>query len=269
MLQAMLAVQLASAELQQQQAAAALDICIQHHLAAEDITRLWCSSRSLQQLCSARLSSAVLVRSVAAAAAGLEAAPAAAEDRSMVSLQWLLRQPELTAMTVNQCRQQLLGIRCVPSAAAEALVAAGLRMQITGQQLVEAAYSCVEGLDVWVAAFDSAAVPQQEWAADLPLGMRHMCCGRQVPQQVCVQLVFTNAAVAPVLCSSVYGSMVERLCSPVLPFQEGIITAVLMSARALVAALAALDHAHEAGLTQRKACATNGVVCCRYELHLV
>jgi hypothetical protein len=47
---AMVALQLPNAELLQQQAAAALDICIQHHLAAEDIARLWCSSRSLQQL---------------------------------------------------------------------------------------------------------------------------------------------------------------------------------------------------------------------------
>jgi hypothetical protein len=108
---------------------------------------------------------------------------------ALQSLQWLLRQPGITALTVNQCAQQLLAIRCAPLAAAQALVAAGLRMQITRQQLVQAAYSCVEGLEVWVAAFDSAGVPQREWAADLPLGMRHMCCGRQVPQQVSVQLV--------------------------------------------------------------------------------
>jgi hypothetical protein len=178
---AMVTLQLSSLELQQQ-AAATLDICIQHHLAAEDIARLWCSSRALQQLCSARLSSAVLVRSVeAAAAAAADAAGSAAADaagpaaeearNSMAALRWLLRQPGITALTVNQCAQQLLAIRCVPLAAAQALVAAGLRMQITGQQLVQAAYSCVEGLKVWVAAFDSAGLPQQEWAADLPSGM--------------------------------------------------------------------------------------------------
>jgi hypothetical protein len=93
----------------------------------------------------------------------------------VAALQWLLRQPGIAAMTVNQCAQQLLAIPSVPRAAAQALVAAGLRMQITGQHLVQAAYSCVEGLEVWVAAFDSAGVPQQEWAADLPLGMRHIC----------------------------------------------------------------------------------------------
>jgi hypothetical protein len=193
-LQQLGALQLSSAELEQQQAAAALDICIQHHLAAEGIARLWCSSRSLQQLCSPLLSSAVLVRSVEAAAAaaaviaGAAAPPAAEAHNSLAALQWLLRQPRITAATVSQCAQQLLAIPCVPLAAAQALVAAGLRMQITGQQLVQAAYSCVEGLEVWVAAFDSAGVPHQEWAADLPLGMLHMCCGRKVPQQVCVQL---------------------------------------------------------------------------------
>jgi hypothetical protein len=203
-LQQLGALQLSSEEQQQQQqqqAEAALDICITHHLAAEDIVRLWCSSRSLQQLCSARLNSAVLVRSVEAAAAaasaaaviaGAAAAPSAEERYSMVALQWLLRQPGMTLLMVNQCAQQLPAIPCVPLAAAHALVAAGLRMQITGQQLAQAAYSCVEGLEVWVAAFDSAGVPQQEWAADLPLGMVHMCCSGRVPKQVCVQLVFTS-----------------------------------------------------------------------------
>jgi hypothetical protein len=185
---ALVALQLPSAELRQQQAAAALDTCIQHHLAAEDIARLWCSSRSLQQLCIPLLSSAVLVRSVEAAAHSAAAAQAAGALNSVAALQWLLRQPGITALTVNQCARQLLAIPCVPLAAAQALVAAGLRMQITGQQLVPAAYSCVEGLEVWVAAFDSAGVPQQEWAADLPLGMQHVCCRREVPDQVCVQL---------------------------------------------------------------------------------
>jgi hypothetical protein len=200
------ALQPSSVELQQQQAAAALDICIQHQLAAEDIVRLWCSSRALQQLCGALLSSAVLVRSVEAsaadavaaaadiAAADPDAAPPAAEERnSMAALCWLLRQPQITALMVNQCRQQLLAIPNMPLAAAQALVAAGLRMQITGQQLVQAAYSCVQGLEVWVAAFDSAWVPQQEWAADLPLGMQHVCCHREVPMQVCWQFVCTNS----------------------------------------------------------------------------
>jgi hypothetical protein len=192
-LQQLGALQLFSAELEQQQAEAALDICIKHHLAAEGIGRLWCSSRSLQQLCIARLSSAVLVRSVQAVAA---AAADTQNGNSMAALQWLLRQPGITLLTVNQCGHQLLAIPCVPPAAAKALVAAGLRMQITGRQLVQAAYSCVEGLEVWVAAFDSAGVPHQEWAADLPLGMVHLCCGRKVPKQVCVQHVITSSTIA-------------------------------------------------------------------------
>jgi hypothetical protein len=198
-----------------EQAVAALDICIQHHLAAESIVRLWCSSKALQQLCCALPGSAVLVRSVEAAAAEAAdaaaaaadaaapgAAPAGEERNSVAALRWLLHQPGITAQTVNQCRQQLLAIPCVPLAAAKALVAAGLRMQITGQQLTEAAYSCVEGLEVWVAAFDSAGVPQQEWAADLSLGMRHVCFQYRVPKQVCV-------------CSQA----VQRLCSLVLLLQ--------------------------------------------------
>jgi hypothetical protein len=71
----------------------------------------------------------------------------------VAALQWLLLQPGITALMVNQCGQQLLAIPCVPLAAAKALVAAGLRMQITGQQLVQAAYSCVEGLEVWGGSF--------------------------------------------------------------------------------------------------------------------
>jgi hypothetical protein len=106
----------------------------------------------------------------------------------MAALGWLLCQPGITAQTINKCRQQLLAIPCVPLAAAKALIAAGLRMQITGQQLVEAAYSCMEGLEVWVAAFASAGVPRQEWAADLAPGMRHVCCYRYLPKQVCLQL---------------------------------------------------------------------------------
>jgi hypothetical protein len=117
----------------------------------------------------------------------------------VVALQWLLRQPAITAQMVNKCAQQLLAICCVPLAAAEALVAAGLRMQITGQQLVEAAYSCVAGLDVWVAAFDSAGVPRQEWAANLPLGMRHLCC-LVTCQTRYVQLVFTGSTSAMQSC---------------------------------------------------------------------
>jgi hypothetical protein len=189
--------QLCSEELQQQ-AAAALDICVQHHLAAEHTARLCCSSRALQQLCSPLLSRVVLVRSVeaAAAAAADAAGPAAEAGNSMAALRWLLRQPQITALTVNQCGQQLLAIPCVPLAAAQALVAAGLRVQLTGQQLVQAANSCLEGLEVWVAAFDSAGVPQQEWAADLPMGMVHMCCRRRVPKQVCVLLVFRSSASA-------------------------------------------------------------------------
>jgi hypothetical protein len=136
-------------------------------------------------------------------------------------LQWLLHQPGITALTVNQCRQQLLAIRCVPLAAAQALVAAGLRMQITGQQLVQAAHSCVEGLEVWVEAFDSAGVPQQEWAADLPLGMQHVCCFRKVPKQVCAVCVHQHSAVQ----SSVHK---QYKCNAVqcLQFQFGISDAV-------------------------------------------
>jgi hypothetical protein len=44
----------ASAEEQQEHATAALDICIQHYLVAEDVMQLCASSRALQQLCSSR-----------------------------------------------------------------------------------------------------------------------------------------------------------------------------------------------------------------------
>jgi hypothetical protein len=182
---------------QQEHLAAALDICIQHCLAAEDVARLWSSSRALQQLCRSLLSSALLLRSVAAAAAQAEAEAAAAaladeaaalvdkaavaaaaaagpaiECSSMKALRWLLHQPTVTAAMINQCSQQPLAIPCVPLAAAVALVRAGLRVQITAQQLVAAAYECFEGSEVWVAAFVHVWVPLQEWAADLPIELQ-------------------------------------------------------------------------------------------------
>uniref|UniRef100_A0A383VTX2 Uncharacterized protein n=1 Tax=Tetradesmus obliquus TaxID=3088 RepID=A0A383VTX2_TETOB len=77
-------------EEQQQQArvVAAMDICIQNHCTAEDVCRLRASSRALQQLISSRLSgaqlsSALLVRGVAAAA---QAAAAAAPYDEFVLL---------------------------------------------------------------------------------------------------------------------------------------------------------------------------------------
>uniref|UniRef100_A0A383W0H1 Uncharacterized protein n=1 Tax=Tetradesmus obliquus TaxID=3088 RepID=A0A383W0H1_TETOB len=161
------------AEEQQARAAAVLDICIQrHYLAAKDAARLWASSRALQQLVSSRLSSALLLRSVAATA------QAAAAGEDMHALRWLLRQPAVTPAMINQCSQQLLAIPGVPLAAAEALVGAGLQVQVTGQQLVAAAYKCFDWLGVWVQAVSAAGVPLEEWAADLPAELRQMCCWR-------------------------------------------------------------------------------------------
>jgi hypothetical protein len=172
-----------------------LDICIQHYLAAEDVVRLWASSRALQQLCSSRISSALLLRSVEAVVQAEAAAAAAtpnfsriapAEGNSMNAFEWLLRQqePEVTTAMINQCSQQLLAIPRVPLAAAEALVRAGLRVQITPQQLVVRAYECFEGFEVWVAAFDAVEVPLQQWATDLPVELRLVCCRREVSNQV-------------------------------------------------------------------------------------
>jgi hypothetical protein len=156
--------------------------------------RLSASSHALQQLCSSRISSALLLRSVAAAAqAEAEAAAAAPvfcwvtpppEHNSMKALHWLLQQPAITAAMINQCSQQLLAIPCVPLAAAEALVRAGLRVRITAQQLVARAYECCEGLEVWVAAFSKAGVPLQEWAAVLPTELQLVCCRRSLRNQV-------------------------------------------------------------------------------------
>uniref|UniRef100_A0A383W240 Uncharacterized protein n=1 Tax=Tetradesmus obliquus TaxID=3088 RepID=A0A383W240_TETOB len=211
---------------QQAHAASALDICIERYMAAEETARLCSSSRALQQLCNARLSSELLVRSLVAAAqaartqagawqaavsqavaaapplsaaaapasastpagagtsapppaaaAAAAAAPAATGPTSLQALRWLLRQPAVTAATINQCGQQLLDIPGVPLAAAEAVVRAGLRVQITGLQLVVRAIDDSEGLGVWVAAFTLAGVPLEEWAAaDLPAYLRQVCC---------------------------------------------------------------------------------------------
>uniref|UniRef100_A0A383VVR9 Uncharacterized protein n=1 Tax=Tetradesmus obliquus TaxID=3088 RepID=A0A383VVR9_TETOB len=158
--------------------AEALDICIQHYFAAEDTLRLWASSRPLQQLVSSRISGSLLLRSVAAVAQ--QAAAADCDDydadySSMKALHSLLRRPETSADVINQCSQQLLAIPGVPLAAAKALVAAGLRVQVTGQQLVERAYLCFEGLGVWVEAFSAAGVPLAEWAAELPAELLMVC----------------------------------------------------------------------------------------------
>ncbi|WIA35786.1 hypothetical protein OEZ86_004175 [Tetradesmus obliquus] len=94
----------------------------------------------------------------------------------MRALRWLLRQPAVTAAMINQCSQQLLAIPGVPYAAAEALVAAGLRAQITAQQLLARAYEHYEWVGVWADAFAAAGVPLQEWAAGIPADLRGLCC---------------------------------------------------------------------------------------------
>lgn len=186
------------AEQQACKAKVALEICIRHNMAAEDVARLWTGSRSLQQLCGSRLSSALLVRSVAAAARAANdgsnsmqalrwllrepkaAAAAAAADhvrKRMRVQRWQPRQPKVTAAMINKCSQQLLAILCVPLAAAKALVRAGLRVQITSQQLVARAYKGFEGLGVWLEAFSAAGVPLVAWTAELPAELRPVCRG--------------------------------------------------------------------------------------------
>ncbi|WIA35930.1 hypothetical protein OEZ86_004309 [Tetradesmus obliquus] len=88
----------------------------------------------------------------------------------------LQKKPDITAAVVNQRSQQLLAIPGVPLAAAVAAVRAGLRVQITGQQVLERAYNCFDGFGVWAAAFDAAEVPLEEWAADVPAELRRLCC---------------------------------------------------------------------------------------------
>ncbi|WIA22306.1 hypothetical protein OEZ85_004622 [Tetradesmus obliquus] len=78
---------------------------------------------------------------------------------------------------INKCSQQLLAILGVPLAAAKALVRAGLRVQITSQQLVARAYKGFEGLGVWLEAFSAAGVPLVAWTAELPAELRPVCRG--------------------------------------------------------------------------------------------
>uniref|UniRef100_A0A383VTJ7 Uncharacterized protein n=1 Tax=Tetradesmus obliquus TaxID=3088 RepID=A0A383VTJ7_TETOB len=112
----------------------------------------------------------------------------------MKALRWLLRQPAVTAAMINQCSQQLLAIPGVPLAAAEALVRAGLRLQITAQQLVARAHEGFYGFAVWVEAFTAAAVPLEEWAADLPAELRHVCCCDRVTETNSEQLTPARTA---------------------------------------------------------------------------
>uniref|UniRef100_A0A383VLE0 Uncharacterized protein n=1 Tax=Tetradesmus obliquus TaxID=3088 RepID=A0A383VLE0_TETOB len=192
--------------LQQEHVEAVLDICIQRHLAAEDLCRLRVGSRSLQQLCSKRISAALLLRSVAAtaqaAAPALPAAPApsvitpdfvnfikpppplAGEGNSIKALRWLLRQPAVTAAMLKKCSQQLLQIPGVPLAAAETLVAAGIRGQVTLQRLAAGAYNGYDGPVAWALAFADAGVPLQEWAAGLPAELRTIACGGNLTEEM-------------------------------------------------------------------------------------
>uniref|UniRef100_A0A383VX03 Uncharacterized protein n=1 Tax=Tetradesmus obliquus TaxID=3088 RepID=A0A383VX03_TETOB len=99
---------------------------------------------------------------------------------------------------INQCSQQLLAIPGVPLAAAKALVQRGLRVQITAQELVAAAYACSDSFRVWVEAFSAAAVPLEEWAADLPAELRLVCCydgvGKYVNEHLLMDLTPARAA---------------------------------------------------------------------------
>jgi hypothetical protein len=153
------------AALQQDSAAAVLDICLQHaaqHMSAESIARLWCSSRALQQLCTSRLDSSVLVRSVAAVAqAAVDAAAAAPGPpptlgraaaapvqawKSMEALHWLLRQPAVTAGMIMQsasscwpslaCRLLLLRPWCVQGCARRSRASSWWQQRMTALRVL-------------------------------------------------------------------------------------------------------------------------------------
>ncbi|WIA08620.1 hypothetical protein OEZ85_008049 [Tetradesmus obliquus] len=76
----------------------------------------------------------------------------------------------------------------------EALVRAGLWLRITAQQLVARTHEGFYGFAVWVEAFTAAAVPLEEWAADLPAELRHVCCCDRVTETNSEQLTPARTA---------------------------------------------------------------------------
>jgi hypothetical protein len=109
----------------------------------------------------------------AAAAAAQSLAPTAAARR-LKPLLWLLYvAPTVasSAMTDSAVLHRLLMLPAVPLAAAQQVVAAGVRIPYA--QLLAAANSMAAGVEVWVQAQHSLGI-----AADLPAAAVAICCGQ-------------------------------------------------------------------------------------------
>jgi hypothetical protein len=156
-----------------------LQIMMERQLTARELACLQASSHTLKQVCSSGIRSALLLRSVTAACTATDGSKTAS-----AALLWLLQQPAMTAASINAVSMQLLAIPCVPLAAAEALVRAGLRTQLTSDQLVTAAVAGAASCHVWLAAYVSIGVPRDKWAAALSTAMEDACLGCLLTKQV-------------------------------------------------------------------------------------
>lgn len=110
----------------------------------------------------------IILRAVQAAA---DCLAASSDQKHLQVLKWLLKAAGQAAVSRVDAAP-ILQVPTVPTAAAAALVSAGLR--VTYQQLIKAASNCVPGFEVWMKAHEELGVPNvfvPGWAAAV-------CCNR-------------------------------------------------------------------------------------------
>lgn len=160
-----------------------LHACLQHAVGPLELTILSSSSKWLQQRCvnyfkgSQDFRAALLLRGVeACSTAAFLGGPAHPGSRTfsqaqqLRALQWLL----VTCFTPSQLLEaspRLLGVRNVSLQAAELVVAAGMQVQFTVEQLLETAHSRLEGFETWVQADKAWHIP-----TGLPPAFEAVCC---------------------------------------------------------------------------------------------
>jgi hypothetical protein len=136
------------------------------HLGLQGLACLADCSRTLEKECvfSCRRDAAGLT---ACAIEALDTVQGRQQKQQLEAVAWLLR--KVPAAATPSLTDKLLGVRHVPLACAEALVAAGVRVSYA--QLLAAAYSMVAGVEVWVQAQDYLGV-----RSDIPESAISVCC---------------------------------------------------------------------------------------------
>jgi hypothetical protein len=163
------------------------------HVGLQGVFSLAASSKQLRAACSDILpqdatallldaveqasATAVAANAAEAARAADPAAEDAAQDKAALkqqaqAVQWLL-QLHPSAATAAGVQHRLLHTPAVPEAVARVLVASGMRIRFA--QLVAAANSMVEGVEVWAQLMSNvhALAPEQ---CDMPMATIAICC---------------------------------------------------------------------------------------------